>query len=75
MRDSMGRFLAGPDPDRHELTRQERQRGFANMLAAPMPSRVRAHIRRKIRQRYRGCTNPRVLAHIEAHRRIYGEAV
>ncbi len=26
-RDSRGRFLPGPDPDRHALTREERSRG------------------------------------------------
>ncbi len=28
MRDARGRWLAGPDPDRHALTRAERRRGY-----------------------------------------------
>ncbi len=35
MRDARGRFLPGPDPDRHELTRAERRRGYRNAVAAP----------------------------------------
>lgn len=43
-----GSFRPGPDPRRHVLTREERQRGFAAFLAKPMSSRLRASIRRKI---------------------------
>jgi hypothetical protein len=50
MRDSKGRFLPGPDPDRHLLTLDECRKGFAAMLATPMPSRLRSSLRKKIRQ-------------------------
>jgi hypothetical protein len=38
MRDKRGRFLPGPDRDRHPLTRRERQRGFRHALAAAVRS-------------------------------------
>lgn len=55
MRDAQGRFLAGPDPDRHLLTRAERQKGYwiATQFAR-MPSRTRAWLRKKIRGYYQG---------------------
>lgn len=33
MRDKQGRFQPGPDESRHQLTTEERQRGFAAALA------------------------------------------
>ena len=53
MRDAKGRFLPGPDTDRHILTRAERQKGY--LLATQfyrMPSRTRAWLRNKIRGYY-----------------------
>jgi hypothetical protein len=53
MRDARGRFLPGPDPDRHQFTRRERQKGY--FLATQfyrMPSRVRAWLRSKITRYY-----------------------
>jgi hypothetical protein len=52
-RDELGRFLPGPDPERHILSRAERQKGFlvATRLAK-MPSRIRAWLRGKIRRHY-----------------------
>jgi hypothetical protein len=32
MPDARGRWLPGPDPDRHRLTRREQQRGYANAM-------------------------------------------
>jgi hypothetical protein len=52
-RDSKGRFLPGPDPDRHILTRRDRQKGY--FLATryyKMPSRTRAWLWKKIRRYY-----------------------
>lgn len=51
-RDALGRWLPGPDPDRHILSRAERQKGYFYFLHGKMPSRTRAHIRRKIREFY-----------------------
>jgi hypothetical protein len=54
MRDARGRFLPGPDPDRHQFTVQERLKGY--LLATqfyPMPSRTRAWLRNKIYRYYR----------------------
>ena len=48
-----GWFRKGYDPRRHILSRAERQKGF--LLATrfyPMPSRVRAWLRKKIRGYY-----------------------
>jgi hypothetical protein len=48
-----GWFKKGYDPRRHALSRAERQKGF--LLATqyyPMPSRVRAGLRGKIRGYY-----------------------
>jgi hypothetical protein len=53
MRDEKGRFLPGPDPDRHILTQQDRQKGY--LIATrirKMPSRTRAWLRNKIRRYY-----------------------
>lgn len=59
MRDAKGRFLPGPDPDRHLLTRAERQKGY--LLATrfyKMPSRTRAWLRSKIRRYYQARRRP-----------------
>ena len=59
MRDARGRFLRGPDPDRHQLTRAERRRGYRNAVASPRPGgrcddpRVLAWVWRKVRGYYR----------------------
>jgi hypothetical protein len=52
MRDAKGRFLPGPDPDRHILTRAERQKGYFYAMTGKMASRVRAWLRKKIRRHY-----------------------
>jgi hypothetical protein len=53
MRDAKGRFLPGYDPDRHILSRTERQKGYEIATQfAKMPSRVRAWLRKKIRRYY-----------------------
>lgn len=51
-RDANGRFLPGPDPDRHELTAAERKRGYAAARNHADP-RVAAWIWRRMRSRYR----------------------
>ena len=59
MRDARGRFLPGPDPDRHILTRDEKRKGY--LLATqfyPMPSRTRAWLRSKIRRYYQNHRRP-----------------
>jgi hypothetical protein len=33
MRDAKGRFLSGPDPDRHVLTKAERKRGYVTLMS------------------------------------------
>jgi hypothetical protein len=53
MRDSQGRWLplAGDERDddgRHSLSRAERQKGYQQYLRSAIPSRVRAHVRRRI---------------------------
>ncbi len=59
MRDARGRFLPGPDPDRHELTREERRRGYRNAVADPRAggpcddARVLAWVWRRVRSYYR----------------------
>ncbi len=60
MRDARGRFLRGPDPDRHELTRAERRRGYRNAVVSPRRGspcgddvRVLAWVWRKVRSYYR----------------------
>jgi hypothetical protein len=52
MRDAKGRFLPGPDPDRHILTRAERQKGYFWAMNGKMASRTRAWLRKKIRGYY-----------------------
>jgi hypothetical protein len=53
VRDAKGRFLPGPDPDRHRLTRAEKQKGFVIATeVAKMPSRTRAWLWKKIRNYY-----------------------
>jgi hypothetical protein len=59
MRDAKGRFLPGPDPDRHPLTRAERRRGYRNAVVSPRPggpcdnARVLAWVFRRVRGYYR----------------------
>jgi hypothetical protein len=60
MRDAKGRFLAGPDADRHTFTRRERRRGYRNAVKAPRPgtpcaesAHVLAWVWRKVRGHYR----------------------
>jgi hypothetical protein len=59
MRDAKGRFLPGPDHDRHELTREERQRGYRNAVVEPRPGgrcddpHVLAWVWRRVRGYYR----------------------
>jgi len=46
-------FVCGFDPRRHILTRSERQKGyFYAVIASKIPSRMRAHLRSKIRNYY-----------------------
>ena len=67
-----GSFKPGPDPRRHVLTREERQRGFASFLAKPMSSRLRASIRRKI-TRCRQGKPPKNSDYHKARAVVYGE--
>ena len=63
MRDARGRFLRGPDPDRHQLTRAERCRGYRNAVVAPRDgspcddARVLAWVWRRVRGYYRARRN------------------
>lgn len=52
MRDAQGRFLPGPDKDRHALTRTERQRGYRSAMAIT-DVKIRAWVWRKVRGEYR----------------------
>ena len=55
MRDRRGRFLPGPDPDRHILTNLDRRKGYWVATQSPyrqLPSRVRAWLRKKITRYY-----------------------
>lgn len=51
-----GRFRKGHDPRRHELTAEERQRGYRNALAvaAVKDAQLYAWLWRKVRGYYRG---------------------
>ena len=59
MRDARGRFLDGPDRDRHEFTRAERRRGYRNAVKSPRAGgpcddpHVLAWVWRKVRGYYR----------------------
>jgi hypothetical protein len=59
MRDAKGRFLPGPDPNRHQLTREERRRGYRNAVVSPRSggpcdnAAVLAWVWRKVRGYYR----------------------
>ena len=66
MRAPNGRFLAGPDRDRHAFSKAEMRKGFliATRLAQ-MPSRLRAWLRKKIRRYY--------LSRAEARRAVLGK--
>ena len=61
-RDARGRFLPGPDADRHPLSRLDRSNGFAAALRARMPSRVRAWLRWKIKH---SCRNRQPVRPVE----------
>jgi hypothetical protein len=53
-RDARGRFLPGPDPDRHYLTRIDARKGYmVAVLMGKLPSRLRCWLRNKIRFYYR----------------------
>jgi hypothetical protein len=53
MRDERGRFLPGPDRDRHRLTRAERRRGYRNGLATTADNvHVYAWLFRRVRRYY-----------------------
>ena len=66
MKDERGRFLPGPDPDRHFLTKLDRQKGYRTSMGyyldaegkprriRQMPSRLRAWLRKKITRYYQG---------------------
>jgi len=54
-RDARGRFLPGPDDDRHTLTKAERQKGYFYATQGPRrvkSSRIQAWLRKKIRRHY-----------------------
>jgi hypothetical protein len=57
MRDERGRFLAGYDPDRHELTRRERRRGYQTTMLGGRANQLTIHqvafIWRMVRAYYR----------------------
>jgi hypothetical protein len=58
VRDARGRWLPGPDPDRHRLTRREQRRGYRNAMKRVQESwnlhawlyyRIRGYYRRQRR--------------------------
>lgn len=53
MRDAQGKFLPGPDPDRHRLTKVERRRGYYAALYKSEDIRHFAWVWRKVRGWYR----------------------
>ncbi len=53
MRDARGRFLPGPDPDRHILTRRERRKGYHNASLYGENPWICAWVWRKVRAYYR----------------------
>jgi hypothetical protein len=55
VRDERGRFLPGPDPDRHFLSKWDCRKGYyIATQVAKLPRRVRAWLRSKIRRYYHG---------------------
>ena len=62
MRDVKGRFLPGPDKDRHRFTRTEQQFGyFVTMNCRRLPSRIKAYVRSKITGYYQDRARARSL--------------
>ncbi len=54
MRDAQGRFLPGPDPARHRLTKKERRKGYATALTRMQEDwQTWAWLYRRIRGWYR----------------------
>jgi hypothetical protein len=55
MRDANGRWLPGPDRDRHRQTRREQRRGYANAMdrLRRQDVHVYAWVWRKVRGYYR----------------------
>jgi hypothetical protein len=59
MRDASGRFLPGPDSQRHTFTRREQRRGYRNAVRNPRPGsacdnvHVLAWVWRRVRGYYR----------------------
>lgn len=55
-RDAKGRFLPGPDGDRHQFTRTEQRAGYARLMLlvrqGRLPSRVAASIRKRLTRYY-----------------------
>jgi hypothetical protein len=52
MPDAPGRWLPGPDPDRHRLTRREQQRGYRNAMK---PLQESWNLHAWLYYRFRGC--------------------
>lgn len=53
MRDKRGRFLPGPDKDRHQLTRAERRRGYqTTAFGGTLPIGKWRWVMRKIARQY-----------------------
>jgi len=58
-RDAKGRFLPGPDKDRHFLTKLDCRKGYqAAVLMRRLPSRLRVWLRWKIKYYYRDKRRP-----------------
>jgi len=58
-RDAKGRFLPGPDEDRHFLTKLDCRKGYqAAVLLGKLPSRLRVWLGWKIKYYYRGKRRP-----------------
>jgi hypothetical protein len=56
MRDEKGRWLPGPDRDRHRLTRREQRRGYQRAMAkAQQDWDLHALLYHRIRGYYRRC--------------------
>lgn len=68
-------FQPGHDPRRHQLTHDERSRGFAAFLAKAMPARLRASIRQKIKKDLKGKPNKLARQRMEAYLRLYKAAL
>lgn len=57
MRDDRGRFLPGPDPDRHQLTTGERRKGWRTLVAGgrhgQLTGRQQRNAQRRVAHYYR----------------------